>query len=274
MIQNTYTHILNNGVIMPVIGLGVFKIGDGTPVKDTVSYALKSGYRSIDTASIYGNERGVGEGIRSSGIPREEIFLTSKVFNNEQGYKETLDAYQRSLDKLGVSYLDLYLVHWPVKEKYIDTYKALVDLYKDGKVKAIGVSNFQISHLEHILDDFDIIPTVNQVELHPLLQQQPLRDFCVRHNIAVEAWSPLMKGSLDIPLLTEIGKKYQKSAAQVTLRWHLQNKVIVIPKSVHFSYIKENFNIFDFTLTASEMDSISLLNKNKRFGPDPDNFNF
>lgn len=274
MNQQIQRIMLNNGTSMPILGLGVFKVGDGDAAKDVVSYALKHGYRSIDTASVYGNERGVGLGLASSGIPREEIFLTSKVFNNEQGYKETLEAYNRSLDKLQVSYLDLYLVHWPVKGKFLDTYRALVDLYHEGKVKAIGVSNFQISHLKSIMENFDVIPAVNQIELHPLLQQHTLRDFCALNNIAIEAWSPLMKGNLEIPLLQEIGKKYHKSVAQVTLRWHIQNNSIAIPKSVHFSYIRENFDIFDFSLSEEEMGEIATLNQDKRFGPDPDNFDF
>ncbi len=272
--DNNRTTLLNNGIHMPTIGLGVFKVGDGRPVIDSVRYALSSGYRAIDTASIYGNEEGVGEGIRKSGIPREDIFVTSKVFTHEMGYQETLSAYQRSLDKLGLSYLDLYLVHWPKEGKYLETYRALVDLYKEGKVRAIGVSNFHISHLTSLMENFEIIPAVNQIELHPLLQQEALRDFCSLNNIAVEAWSPLMKGALDIPLLKEIGRKYNKSAAQVTLRWHVQNNIIVIPKSVHFTYIRENIDIFDFMLSEEEMIAITSLNQNKRFGPDPDNFDF
>jgi diketogulonate reductase-like aldo/keto reductase len=268
------TVLLNNGIEMPVIGLGVFKIGDGNPVKDVVSFALKSGYRAIDTASVYGNETGVGEGIRESGINREEVFVTSKAFTNEMGYQETIEAYNRSLEKLQISYLDLYLIHWPKEGKYLESYGALVDLYKEGKVKAIGVSNFHISHLKALMGNFDILPTVNQIELHPLLQQQELRDFCSLNNIAVEAWSPLMKGALDIPLLQEIGKKHNKSVAQIILRWHIQNNIIVIPKSVHFAYIKENLEIFDFMLSDKEMDAIATLNQNKRFGPNPDNFDF
>ena len=274
MNEKNNTILLNNGVTMPTLGLGVFKIGDGKPVKDVVSYALKNGYRAIDTASVYGNEKGVGEGIRDSGVKRENIFVTSKVFTHEMGYQETLEAYNRSLDKLQLSYLDLYLVHWPKEGKYLETYRALVDLYKDGKVKAIGVSNFQISHLKALMENFDVLPSVNQIELHPLLQQLELRNFCTLNNIATIAWSPLMKGALDIPLLKEIGKKYAKSAAQVTLRWHLQNNIIVIPKSVHFSYIKENADIFDFMLSEEEMEKIASLNQDKRFGPDPDNFDF
>ncbi len=274
MNEHHSTVLLNNGVSMPVIGLGVFKIGDGSPVKDVVSFALKSGYRAVDTASVYGNEKGVGEGIRASGIKREDVFVTSKVFTHEMGYQETLDAYQHSLDKLQLSFLDLYLIHWPKEGKYVESYRALVDLYTQGKVRAIGVSNFHISHLKTLMENFDIVPSVNQIELHPLLQQRALRDFCSLNNIAVEAWSPLMKGALDIPLLIEIGKKYNKSAAQVTLRWHVQNNIIIIPKSVHFTYIKENLDIFDFTLSEDEMNAITALNQDKRFGPNPDNFDF
>ncbi|MEA5031408.1 MAG: aldo/keto reductase, partial [Sphaerochaeta sp.] len=233
MIQNLHdTVMLNNGVAMPGLGLGVFKVGDGSPVVSAVKSALRAGYRSIDTAAVYGNEEGVGQAIKESGLDREKLFITSKVWNADQGYETTLQAYETSLKKLGLEYLDLYLIHWPVKGKYLDTWRAMTELYKQGKVRAIGVSNFQIHHLKDILDASDVVPAVNQIELHPLLNQKDIRDFCQLNNIVVEAWSPLMKGNLDLPVLLDLAKKYQKSPAQIVLRWHIQHGVVVIPKSV------------------------------------------
>lgn len=266
--------VLNNGVSMPWLGLGVWKVKDGEDVKRAVRWALETGYRSVDTAAVYGNEAGVGEAIRESGVPREQVFVTSKVWNADQGYETTLRAFEESRKKLKLDYLDLYLVHWPVKGKYKETWKALEKLYRDGYVRAIGVSNFQIHHLEDLLADSEVVPAVNQVEFHPLLTQQELRAFCRRQNIQLEAWSPLMQGNLDQPLLTRLAEKYGKTPAQIVLRWDLQNGVVTIPKSVTEHRIRENADIFDFTLSAEDMEQISGLNQNKRFGPDPDNFNF
>jgi len=275
MIQNLQdTVMLNNGVAMPGLGLGVFKVGDGSPVVSAVKSALRAGYRSIDTAAVYGNEEGVGQAIKESGIEREKLFITSKVWNADQGYETTLQAYGTSLKKLGLEYLDLYLIHWPVKGKYLDTWRAMTELYKQGKVRAIGVSNFQIHHLRDILDASDVVPAVNQIELHPLMNQKDIRDFCQLNNIVVEAWSPLMKGNLDIPVLLDLAKKYQKSPAQIVLRWHIQHGVVVIPKSVHDHRIRENALVFDFSLSADEINLIDTLHTGKRFGPDPDNFDF
>ena len=275
MIQNLQdTVMLNNGVAMPGLGLGVFKVGDGSPVVSAVKSALRAGYRSIDTAAVYGNEEGVGQAINESGIEREKLFVTSKVWNADQGYETTLQAYETSLKKLGLEYLDLYLIHWPVKGKYLDTWRAMTELYKQGKVRAIGVSNFQIHHLKDILDASDVVPAVNQIELHPLLNQKDIRDFCQLNNIVVEAWSPLMKGNLDLPVLLDLAKKYQKSPAQIVLRWHIQHGVVVIPKSVHDHRIRENALVFDFSLSADEVTLIDTLHTGKRFGPDPDNFDF
>ncbi len=268
------TIMLNNGVQMPGFGLGVFKVGDGTPVINSVKSALRAGYRSIDTAAVYGNEEGVGQAIRESGVDRETLFLTSKVWNADQGYESTFKAFETSLAKLGTDYLDLYLIHWPVKGKYLDTWRAMTELYRQKRVRAIGVSNFQIHHLKEILGSSDIVPAVNQVELHPLLNQQELRDFCKLQNITVEAWSPLMKGNLDLPVLQEIAAVHGKTAAQVVLRWHIQHGIVVIPKSVHDHRIRENAQVFDFSLTADEMHRIDALHVGKRFGPDPDNFDF
>lgn len=266
---------LNNGVSMPWLGLGVWKVENGATVAETVKSAIRLGYRSIDTAAVYGNETGVGQGIRESGISREELFITTKVWNSEQGYDSTLAAFETSLEKLGLEYVDLYLVHWPVKGKYAETWRALVQLYKEGRVKAIGVSNFHVHHLEDIIQDSGVVPAVDQVEFHPYLTQKPLLAYCKEKGIQLEAWSPLAQGALTgHPLLGEIGTKYGKSASQVILRWDLQNGVVTIPKTVHVGRMKENADLFDFVLTPSEMDAIDALNRNERKGSDPDNFNF
>ncbi|WP_152394414.1 aldo/keto reductase [Paenibacillus guangzhouensis] len=267
---------LNNGVEMPWLGLGVWKVTDGQEVSNAVKSAIEFGYRSIDTAAVYQNESGVGQGIKDSGIAREELFVTTKVWNSDQGYESTLQAFEESRKKLGLEYLDLYLVHWPVKEKkYIDTWRALEKLYNDGLVRAIGVSNFHIHHLKDIFEVSGIVPVVNQVEYHPLLAQRELHAFCSSHNIVLEAWSPLMQGKLlDDKTLTEIAAKYGKSVAQVILRWDLQNGVITIPKSVNPARIAENGDIFDFELSHEDMERIQSMNKEQRVGPDPDHIDF
>lgn len=276
-LQDTVT--LNNGVKMPGFGLGVFKVEEGPELVETVKAAIKNGYLSIDTAAIYENEEGVGEGIRQglqeTGLSREELFVTSKVWNSDLGYEETLKAYETSLQKLGLDYLDLYLIHWPVERKYKDAWRALETLYKDGKVKAIGVSNFQIHHLEDLLQDAEVKPVINQVEYHPRLTQKELRAYCEQQNIQLEAWSPLMQGELlDNDVLSAIASKHNKSTAQVILRWDVQNGVITIPKSIKEHRIIQNADIFDFELTSDEMKQIDALNQNHRVGPDPDNFDF
>ncbi|MBN8252098.1 aldo/keto reductase [Priestia flexa] len=276
-LQDTVT--LNNGVKMPGFGLGVFKVEEGPELVEAVKAAIKNGYRSIDTAAIYENEEGVGEGIRQglkeTGLSREELFVTSKVWNSDLGYEETLKAYETSLQKLGLDYLDLYLIHWPVERKYKDAWRALETLYKDGKVKAIGVSNFQIHHLEDLLQDAEVKPVINQVEYHPRLTQKELRAYCEQQNIQLEAWSPLMQGELlDNDVLSAIASKHNKSTAQVILRWDVQNGVITIPKSTKEHRIIQNADIFDFKLTSDEMKQIDALNQNHRVGPDPDNFDF
>ncbi|AQX54731.1 aldo/keto reductase [Priestia flexa] len=276
-LQDTVT--LNNGVKMPGFGLGVFKVEEGPELVEAVKVAIKNGYLSIDTAAIYENEEGVGEGIRQglqeTGLSREELFVTSKVWNSDLGYEETLKAYETSLQKLGLDYLDLYLIHWPVERKYKDAWRALETLYKDGKVKAIGVSNFQIHHLEDLLQDAEVKPVINQVEYHPRLTQKELRAYCEQQNIQLEAWSPLMQGELlDNDVLSAIASKHNKSTAQVILRWDVQNGVITIPKSTKEHRIIQNADIFDFELTSDEMKQIDALNQNHRVGPDPDNFDF
>jgi len=270
---------LNNGIEMPIVGLGVFQVEDGQIVIDSVKAAIKNGYRSIDTAAIYGNEEGVGQGIKEAieenGISREDLFITSKVWNGDLGYQSTIDAFELSLKKIGLDYLDLYLIHWPVEGKYVESWKALETLYKTGKVRAIGMSNFQIHHLQDVLEIADIKPMVNQVELHPLLSQVELRTFLRENSIQVEAWAPLMQGQLfENETLLKIAKAHDKSIAQIVLRWHLQNEIVIIPKSVKEHRIQENANIFDFELTTDEMKTIDALNQNHRVGPDPDHFDF
>ena len=276
-LQSTTT--LNNGVNMPWLGLGVFKVEEGQELVDAVKTAISHGYRSIDTAAIYGNEVGVGQGIRKAleetGIVRDDLFITSKVWNSELGYDTTIAAYEESLIKLGLDYLDLYLIHWPVAGKYKEAWRALETLYKEGRVKAIGGSNFQIHHLEELMKDAAIKPMVNQVEYHPRLTQKDLQAFCQQYGIQLEAWSPLMQGELlDNAELQEIAKKYNKSVAQIILRWDLQNGVVTIPKSTKEHRIVENASVFDFELTADDMRSIDSLNQNHRVGPDPNNFDF
>ncbi|MCS7460321.1 aldo/keto reductase [Paenibacillus doosanensis] len=266
--------VLSNGVKMPWLGLGVWKTKNGDEVIQSVSAALKAGYRSIDTAAAYGNEDGVGAAIKQSGIARDELFITTKVWNSDQGFDSTLKAFDESRRKLGLDVVDLYLIHWPVKGKYKDTWRALEKLYKDGSVRAIGVSNFHVHHLEDVMAQSEVKPMVNQVELHPRLSQQKLRSFCRENGIQMEAWSPLMQGHLDLPLLSELSAKYGKTPAQIILRWDLQNGVVVIPKSITESRIRENGNIFDFELSGDDMTKLDALNEDHRFGPDPDNFNF
>lgn len=276
-LQDTTT--LHNGVKMPWFGIGVFKVEEGPELVNAVKTAIKHGYRSVDTAAIYENEEGVGkgiqEGLKEAGISREELFVTSKVWNADLGYESTIAAYETSLKKLGLEYLDLYLIHWPVEGKYRDAWRALETLYKEGRVKAIGVSNFQIHHLEDLMKDAEIKPMVNQVERHPRLTQKELQAFCQNNGIQLEAWSPLMQGQLlDNEVLQEIADKHNKSVAQIILRWHLQHGVVIIPKSTKEHRIVENANVFDFELTKEEMQIIDDLNQNYRVGPDPDNFDF
>ncbi|PCD06005.1 aldo/keto reductase [Peribacillus simplex] len=269
------TITLHNGVKMPQLGFGVFKVKNGSETVESVKKAVEVGYRAIDTAAIYENEEGVGHAIRECGVPREELFITSKVWNTEQGYETTLKAFEDSLNRLGLEYLDLYLIHWPGKDKYLETWRALEKLYKDGKVKSIGVSNFHVHHLENLLANSEVKPVVNQIELHPLLTQVEIRDYCAKHEIKVESWSPLGRGNLlEEPTINHIAKKHGKSPAQVLIRWHLQHDLVVIPKSITPSRIKENAQVFDFSLSLNEMNQIDALNKNERFGSNPDELLF
>ncbi len=266
---------LHNGTEMPYIGLGVYLMKEEDEAAAAIKYAIKHGYRSIDTAHIYGNEQTVGKAIKESGVPREELFITTKVWNTDQGYDSTLKAFEQSMEKLDMEYLDLYLIHWAVKDKYKDTWRALERLYDEKVVKAIGVCNFQIHHLEDLAANSNEKPVVNQVELHPRLTQEPLREYCEQHDIAIEAWSPIARGRLlEEPTLKHLADKHGKTTAQIILRWHLQNGHIIIPKSVREERIRENADLFEFELTMSEMNEINALNMNERFGPDPDNFDF
>lgn len=269
---------LNNEVEMPAMGLGVFQVENDTTA-EIVKNAIELGYRSIDTAAIYGNEAGVGEGIKlalaSTGFNREDLFITSKVWNAGLNYEETVSAYEESLEKLGLDYLDLYLIHWPGKNKFAESWSALEDLYIEGKIRAIGVCNFNISHLQDLMKNARVTPVINQVEFHPRLQQQSLRAFCKEHNIQLEAWAPLMQGGLlEDPTIAKIAEKYGKSNSQVILRWDIQNGVITIPKSVRKERMAQNADIFDFSLTVEEMQIINAMNLDKRVGPDPEVFDF
>ncbi|MCQ6278521.1 aldo/keto reductase [Bacillus sp. EB600] len=265
------TTTLHNGVEMPWVGLGVFKVKEGEEVIESVKAAIKNGYISIDTAAIYGNEKGVGRAIKESGVLREELFITTKLWIADQGYETTLKAFETSMEKLGLDYLDLYLIHWPGKDKYKETWKAFEKLYKDGRVRAIGVSNFLVHHLEDLIGSAEIKPMVNQVELHPHLTQKDLLSYCKKEGIQVEAWSPLKQGQLlNDPTLTEIAQKYNKSVAQIILRWDLQNEVVIIPKSIKEPRIIENTTIFDFELTSEDMEKIDGMNQDSRAGSHPD----
>ncbi len=266
---------LNNGIEMPILGLGVFRSEEGEEVENAVKTALMHGYLGIDTASIYQNERGVGKAIKESGLNREDIFLTSKVWNTEQGYGRTLKAFSNSLDKLQTEYLDLYLIHWPKGKRSVETWKALEELYEEGKIRAIGVSNFLIHHLEEFLPECKIIPAVNQVEFHPELIQPKLLTYCQNKGIQLEAWAPIMKGKVnEIPVMQEIASKYGKTPVQVVLRWDIQKGVVTIPKSVKPERIVSNADIFDFELSAEDMAKIDALDNNNRIGFHPDKIPF
>ncbi|MEP2279840.1 aldo/keto reductase [Maribacter sp.] len=266
---------LRNGVQMPYLGLGTYLSDNDQEVVDAVKSALQLGYRHIDTAAAYKNEEGVGKGIRESGVDRSEIFLVTKVWNDNQGYEETLKAFDASLNRLGVDYLDLYLVHWPVEGKYKDTWRALEHLYAQKKIRAIGVSNFLKHHLEDVMSDCTVVPMVNQMEFHPHLVQQELIDFCTDNGIQYESWSPFMQGKVfELDICTDIAKKHNKSVAQIILRYNLQKGIVAIPKSVHTKRIASNADIFDFELSAADIAFLDGLETGERVGPDPDNFNF
>ncbi|OJU39892.1 MAG: 2,5-diketo-D-gluconic acid reductase [Microbacterium sp. 69-10] len=269
------TITLNNGIEMPQLGFGVFQVPDDETTA-AVAEALRVSYRSIDTAAVYGNEAGVGRAIAESGIDRSDLFITSKVWNSDQGFDATLRAYDEALEKLGLEQLDLYLIHWPTPERdlYLDTWRALERIHAEGRVRAIGVSNFQPAHLDRLVAASEVVPAVNQIELHPALQNRDVIAANTRHGIATEAWSPLAQGAvLRDPAVVAIAEEHGVSPAQAVLRWHLQQGRIVIPKSVTPARIAENFDVFGFELTADELDAIDRLERDGRTGPHPDEFN-
>ncbi|MGB7706210.1 MAG: aldo/keto reductase [Nitrososphaeraceae archaeon] len=253
---------LNNGVEIPRLGLGVYQTPIGETTLQAVRYALKVGYRHIDTAWLYGNEGDVGRAVVESGIPREDVFLTTKVWNSDQGYDLTLRAYEKSLRRLALSYIDLYLIHWPVEGMGKDTWKAMIQILRAGKVRAIGVSNYDIFQVQEILQNFDVAPSVNQVEFHPFLFQEELLQFCNDNSIQLEAYSPLTRGKkLNHPALRGLEQKYSKTSAQILIRWSLQHNLVVIPKSTHQNRIRENSQVFDFQLEEKDMKLLDSLNE-------------
>ncbi len=272
-LQGSFT--LHNGVKMPYLGLGTYQSDNDQEVIDAVSYALQLGYRHIDTASIYGNEEGVGKGIKESAVNREEVFVVSKVWNADQGYETTLKAFEASLKRLDLEYLDLYLIHWPVDGKYTDTWRALERLYAEKRIRAIGVSNFMQHHLEDLLTRAEVVPMVNQMEFHPYVVQQDLIDYCSAKGIQYEAWSPFMQGKVfGLDICQELSKKYKKTVAQVILRWNLQKGVVTIPKSVKKERILSNAAIFDFEISKEDIAYLDGLDRGERIGPDPNDFDF
>jgi diketogulonate reductase-like aldo/keto reductase len=269
------TAILHNGVRMPWLGLGVLHITDGEQVENAVRWALEAGYRHIDTATVYGNEVGVGQALKKSGVPRQEIFVTTKVWNSDQGYDNTLAAFEASLQRLKLDYVDLYLVHWPVKDKFNDTWRALETIYDSGRARAIGVSNFLPHHLESLLETARLGPMVNQVEFHPFLQQPDLQALCRDHHIQLEAWRPIVQGRVNqVPELVALANKYDKTPVQITLRWMMQRAIVTIPKSEQEHRIQSNADLYDFELEPSDLAVIDGLDRGERFGEDPDNFHF
>ncbi|MET0330494.1 MAG: aldo/keto reductase [Dyella sp.] len=276
MTQSTPLLELNDGRQAPQFGFGVWQIDDAHAA-DAVQAALDSGYRSIDTAAIYGNEKGVGEGMARSGVARESIYLTTKLWNADQGFDSALKAFDASLTRLGTDYVDLYLIHWPApaRDRYVNSWKALIRLREEGRVRSIGVSNFQPPHIERLLAETGVLPTVNQIELHPDFGQRELVAFHARHQIISEAWSPLGRGGelLEQPILTALAQKHSKTPAQIVLRWHIQRGHMVIPKSQTPTRIRSNIAIFDFALSEQEMALIDTLEAGNRMGPDPDSFN-
>jgi 2,5-diketo-D-gluconate reductase A len=265
----------NNGVEIPQLGFGVFLVPD-SETKAAVATALQAGYRHIDTAKLYGNEVGVGAAIAESGVAREDLFVTTKVWNSEHGYDSAIASFEASMDRLGLDQLDLLLIHWPAPalNRYVDTWRAFEKLQADGRVRAIGVSNFHQEHLQRLLDEGSVVPAINQIELHPLLPQTELRAFNAEHGIITEAWSPLARGGsvLTDPVVTAIAERVGKTAAQVILRWHIELGNVVIPKSVTPARIVENFDVFDFSLTAEDVAAITGLETGDRIGPNPDTF--
>ncbi|WP_329129837.1 aldo/keto reductase [Streptomyces sp. NBC_01476] len=267
---------LNNGVEIPQLGFGVFQI-EPRDTKEAVLAALETGYRHIDTAEMYGNEKEVGQAIRESGLDRNDIFVTSKLNNGYHAYGDALAAFARSLDDLGLEKLDLFLIHWPLPKvgDFTETWKAMEEIYRSGRSRAIGVSNFNPHHLNRLLQETEVVPAVNQIEVHPYLTQEDVRAFNAEHEIATEAWSPIAKGKvLNDPVIAEVAERVGRTPAQVTLRWHLQRGDIIFPKSVTRSRMEENFRLFDFELSEEDLAVIAALDRGERTGPDPDTFNY
>jgi 2,5-diketo-D-gluconate reductase A len=267
---------LNNGVTIPQLGFGTYLI-EPKDTKAAVLAALETGYRHIDTAEMYANEKEVGQALKESGVAREDVFVTSKLNNGFHAYGDGLSAFARSLDELATEYLDLFLIHWPLPEvgDYTETWRAMEEIYRSGRAKAIGVSNFQTHHLNRLFQETSVVPAVNQIEVHPYLVQDELRAFGAEHEIVTEAWSPIAQGRvLDDPVITAIAERLDRTPAQVTLRWHLQRGDIIFPKSVTRSRVEENFRLFDFELSAQDMAAITALDRGERTGPDPDTFNY
>ena len=267
-------YTLNNGVVLPVLGYGTYKLENGQQAYDAIRRAIDAGYRSFDTATLYGNEAGVGKAIRTCGLPRAELFITTKLQNKDQGFDSTLQAFLRSQEELELEYIDCYLIHWPGKDRYVETYRAMEQLYREGKIRAIGVCNFLAHHLKTLMEQTEIVPAIDQIELHPYLQQKDTVDFCKRHRIQVEAWRPLMKGGAGLKeaCLARIAAQYRKTAAQVILRWDIQQGIRPLPKSAHPARMQENIDVFDFELTQEEIREIQSLERGERLGPDPDMF--
>ncbi len=266
---------LNNGISMPWLGLGVFQMGDDATTEACVRQAIGMGYRSIDTAALYGNERGVGQAVRNSGVPRKDLFVTTKVWNDDLREDRVEAAFEESLARLDLEYVDLYLIHWPVEGKFVSAWKVMEKIYRSGRAKAIGVSNFLIPQLEALLPAAEIVPTVNQIEFHPYLQSTSLQQYCRERNIRLTAWSPLMQGTLlEDPVIQKIAEKQGKTPAQIVLRWDLQSGVITIPKSSRVERMQENASIFDFELSANDMEALNALERNQRSGADPMDFDF
>ncbi|MEV6012848.1 aldo/keto reductase [Streptomyces sp. NPDC051976] len=267
---------LNNGIPIPQLGFGTYQI-EPRDTEDAVRTALEIGYRHIDTAQMYGNEKEVGAAVRASGLDRAEVFVTSKLNNRDHAFGDALTAFARTLDDVDLEYLDLFLIHWPLPTvgDFIETWKALEEIYASGRAKAIGVSNFKPAHLERLLRETTVVPAVNQIELHPYFAQDDVRAFGAGHGIATEAWSPIAQGKvLGDPVLAAIAERLDRSTAQVTLRWHLQRGDIVFPKSVTRERVEENFRLFDFELTPDDMAAITSLDRGERQGPDPDTFDY
>lgn len=261
-----------DGNSIPQLGLGVYKASDDE-TRLAVTTALETGYRHVDTASFYENEAAVGDAVRSSGVDRSDVFVTSKVWQSDHGYDQTRAALRTSLDLLGFDYLDLYLIHWPApaRDRYVDTWRALIDLRAEGLVRSIGVSNFHMHHVDRLIDETGVAPVINQVELHPWLQQNDVLAYDTAHNIVTQSWAPLARGKiLDEPLLAELAADYDRSPAQIVIRWHLQRGIVVIPKSVTPERIRSNFDVFDFTLSDADLARIATLDSGHRTGREPD----